>query len=324
MVNNLDTIVVSSRIRLARNLENYVFPNKLLKTDANEVIAEIFDVLDKNENYKIKDLSQTVLLSLKEKHLISDMLVNRADKGALSLSHDEQVCIMINEEEHIREQCILKGLNLSEALDRLNEVDDLLLEKLPIAYSSEYGFLTACPTNLGTGMRASVMLFLPALIISNSFDGITQVLSKIGLTVRGNYGEGSESEGFVIQVSNSQTLGLDEQQIISNVETAVLKICEKEELARQELLETNYDQLKDKVLRCYGILKYAYKIDEHEAIKLLSQLKFGVSLGLIENLNIESIDKLLEDVHENCLKLIMDNENLNLNIFRASYISKNI
>lgn len=324
MVDNLDTIVVSSRIRLARNLENYVFPSKLGKSDASNVIAQVFDVLSEYENYKISDLSQTILFSLKEKHLISDMLVKNGEKGALSLSHDEQISIMINEEEHIREQCILKGLNLSEALDRLNEIDDLLLEKLPIAYSSELGFLTSCPTNLGTGMRASVMLFLPALIISNSFDGITEVLSKIGLTVRGNYGEGSDSEGFVIQVSNSQTLGLDEHQIINNVETAVLKICEKESLARNELLTTKYDDLKDKVQRCYGTLKFAHKINEHEAIKLLSQLKFGISLGLIDQTNIEVVDKLLEDVHDNCLKLIMDNDLQNLDIFRASYISKNI
>lgn len=324
MVDNLDTIVVSSRIRLARNLENYVFPSKISKSDAGKVIAQVFDVLSSYENYKITDLSPTILLSLKEKHLISDMLVKNGEKGALSLSHDEQISIMINEEEHIREQCILKGLNLSEALDRLNEIDDLLLEKLPIAYNSELGFLTSCPTNLGTGMRASVMLFLPALIISNSFDGITEVLSKIGLTVRGNYGEGSDSEGFVIQVSNSQTLGLDEQQIIGNVETAVLKICEKESLARSELLSTKYDDLKDKVQRCYGTLKYAHKIDEHEAIKLLSQLKFGISLGLINHTTIDMVDKLLEDVHENCLKLIMDNDGQNLDIFRASYISKNI
>lgn len=321
---NLDTIIVSSRIRLARNLQNVAFPHKLKPQQAEKIIADIFDCLSNFENYKVTDLSETVLLSLKEKHLISDLLANNKDIGALSLSHDEQVSIMINEEEHIREQCILKGLNLSEALDRLNEVDDLLLEKLPIAYSTDQGFLTSCPTNLGTGMRASVMLFLPALIISNSFEAIIEVLTKIGLTVRGNYGEGSDSEGFIIQVSNSQTLGLSEQQIISNVETAVLKICEKEQQARTQLLSKNYDSLLDKVMRCYGTLKYAHILTEHEAIKLLSQLKFGVCLNLINFVNLEKIDKLIEDVRENCLKLIMDNSSEDLNKFRATYISQNI
>lgn len=321
---NTDTIIVSSRIRLARNLKDYAVPNRLKKDDASQVIIKIFDVLTEYENYKVKDLSQVVLHSLKEKHLISDLLAQNVETGALSLSHDEQICVMINEEEHIREQCILKGLNLDEALDRLNEIDDLLLDKLSIAYSSDLGFLTSCPTNLGTGMRASVMLFLPALIISNSFDEIIEVLSKIGLTVRGNYGEGSDSEGFVIQVSNSQTLGISEQQIISNVENAVLKICEKENEARQELLVKNYDGLKDKVMRCYGTLKYAYTISEHEAIKLLSQLKFGVCLNLIDGLKVDLIDSLLEDVHENCLKLIMENEAEEIDKFRAKYISSHI
>lgn len=323
---DFEDIIVSSRIRLARNFNDVVFPNRIKsKTDADKVISRCFDVFDKFENYKVCDLGQNILLSMQEKHLISEMLCKNREYGALSLSHDETISIMINEEEHIREQCILKGFKLDEALCRLNEVDDEILEKLPIAYSHELGFLTTCPSNLGTGMRASVMLFLPALSLTNSIENLVQTLSKVGLTVRGNYGEGTNASGFMFQVSNSQTLGLNEQQIISNVQTAVLKVCEKEREAQKNLLGTIFDELKDKTMRAYGTLKFAYKLSSEEAVSLLSYLRFGVSLNIINFLSIDKIDELLNSVLPNTLCTIKEDDSIkDLDIFRAKYIRENI
>lgn len=326
-MNDFDSVIVSSRVRLARNLSDVVFPNKIkTETDSSSVINRVFDILSNYENYKIKDLSLEILNSLKEKHLISEDLTKNYDYGALSLSHDEQICVMLNEEEHIREQCILKGFMLDEALSSLNEVDDILLENLPIAFSNEYGFITTCPTNLGTGLRASAMMFLPALTLTNKVQSLMENLNNVGLTVRGNYGENSDPNGFLFQISNSQTLGLTEQQIIDNVKIAVTKICEKEIDARNQLLSTKYDEIKDRVCRAYGTLKYSYKIDAEEAIKLLSQVKLGICLNIIDYVKLDDVTNLLEDILPNTLKII-NGENLSaseLDKFRSKYIQQKI
>lgn len=325
-MDSFDDIVISSRIRLARNFSDVVFPNKIkTKSEADSVISRVFQLLDKYENYRVKDLNINILRALQEKHLISEELVKNENFGALSLSHDETLSIMINEEEHLREQCILKGFNLDEALEKLNEVDDLLLENLPIAYSSKYGFLTTCPSNLGTGMRASVMLFLPALTLTKNLEPIMNTLQKVGLTVRGRYGENSSYDGFMFQISNSQTLGVSEQQIISNVTTAILKICEKERDARKKLLDNNFSELKDTIFRAYGTLKYAYKLSLSEAIKMLSQVKFGLSLNLF-NFKIDNIDELFDDIQSYSLKTIKGEDIVGeeIDIFRAEYISSKI
>ena len=325
-MDNYKDIVISSRIRLARNFSDVVFPNKIkTKLEADSVICRVFELLDNFENYKVTDLDKNILNSLQEKHLISEELVDNEQFGALSLSYDETISIMINEEEHLREQCILKGFNLDEALEKLNAVDDLLLEHLPIAYSSKYGFLTTCPSNLGTGMRASVMLFLPALTLTKNLEPIMNTLHKVGLTVRGRYGENSGYDGFMFQISNSQTLGVSEQQIISNVTTAILKICEKECDAREKLLSDNFTELKDTIFKAYGTLKYAYKLSLGEAIKLLSQVKFGLSLDLF-NFEIPCIDELFDDIQPYSLKTIKgeDLSNEEIDIFRAEYISSKI
>lgn len=325
-MDNFDDIVISSRIRLARNFSDVVFPNKMKTSlEADSVILRVFELLKNYENYKVKDLDTNILNSLQEKHLISEELVKNQEFGALSLSHDETISIMINEEEHLREQCILKGFKLDEALEKLNEVDDLLLENLPIAYSSKYGFLTTCPSNLGTGMRASGMLFLPALTLTKNLESIMNTLQKVGITVRGRYGENSTYDGFMFQISNSQTLGVSEEQIISNVSTAILKICEKEQDARNKILGNNFNELKDTIFRAYGTLKYAYKLSLPEAIKMLSQVKFGLSLNLF-NFEIDNIDELFDDIQSYSLKTIKG-ENMTdeeVDIFRAEYISSKI
>lgn len=322
-----NSIIISSRIRLARNLSNIVFPCKMKsQIEADNVINSVFEVLDNFENYRVSELDTKVLISLKEKHLISEELCKNLDYGALSLSHDEQISVMINEEEHIRAQCILPGFCLDEALDKLNEIDDLLMEKLSLAYDDNLGFLTTCPSNLGTGLRASVMMFLPALSLTNKIDGLINNLKEKGLTVRGNYGENSDAKGYMFQVSNSQTLGLSESEIIENVKTAVNKICELEQNAREQVLKSkNLVFIKDKIFRAYGTIKYAQVLSCDEAYKLLSQLKFGVALGFFTNLSFELLNELLEEIEPNTLSMIFDNiSEENIDIFRAEYLSSKL
>ena len=319
-------VIISSRIRLARNLSGFNFPSKLSLTEASDVVSKVFDVLKKFENYKVTDLSPSILNSLKEKHLISQTLIDNKQKSAISLSADETICIMVNEEEHLRLQCILKGYNLNYALVKLNEIDDLLLENLSICYDADYGFVTTCPSNLGTGMRASVMLYLPALSLIGSLQNLIVSLQKQGITIRGCFGEGTNADGFMFQVSNSQTLGLTEEQIICNVKQAVKNLCEKELAARQTLLNNKYDELLDTSLRAYGILKYCHKIDSQEATKLLSQLRLGVCLNIIDCVKLEVIDRLFEEILPNTLSNINGNELSleDLDFFRAKYIAENI
>lgn len=325
--NELESIVISSRIRLARNFSDIVFPNKIKsKSESDSVISRTFEVLKNFENYRVSELDKNSLLSLKEKHLISEDLAKNTEFGALCLTHDEDICVMINEEEHLREQCILKGFNLQNALNKLNEIDDILLENLPISYSHELGFLTTCPSNLGTGMRASVMMFLPALCITNNINKLAENLNKIGLTIRGEYGENSSSNGFVFQISNAQTLGITEQEIIEKVNEEVIKIAEKEISARNYILENKYTEIKDIVMRSYGTLKYAYKLSSKEATKFLSQLKFGICLNMIDCVKIEMVNNLLENCLDNSL-LLINGENIDFNeleFFRAQYISNKI
>lgn len=327
MSNDYNDIIVSSRIRLARNLSDEVFPNRI-KTErqALNIISRVFAVLNSFNNLRIKDIKPEILLSLQEKHLISADLVENIDYGAISINDDETVCVMINEEEHLREQCVLKGFALTEALDRLNEIDDKLLEELPVAYSEQLGFLTTCPTNLGTGLRASVMLFLPALSITNSINNLVATLNKVGLTVRGMFGEGTDADAFMFQISNSQTLGLTEEQIISNVSSAVLKVCEKEKQAREEILKVNSAVLKDKIFRAYGILTNAYSISSAESLKLLSQVKFGVYLNLISGVNIDAVDRLMVEIMPNTLSIISGRNltSTERDIFRAEHIKKQL
>ena len=327
MQNDFDKIIVSSRIRFARNLSGIAFPCKMNdKIEADNVINSVFNVLNDFENYRVCELDNKVLNSLKEKHLISEALAKNSEYGALSLSHDETISIMINEEEHIREQCILKGFSLDEALEKLYEVDDLLLDKLPIAYDNKLGFLTTCPSNLGTGIRASVMMFLPALSLTNKMQNLIDDLKQKGLTVRGNYGEGSDANGFMFQISNSKTLGISESEILDDVKNAVMEICQMELSARNNILQSkNIDLIKDKIFRSYGILKYANLMKTEEAYDFISQVKFGVCLNFFYNISFDQLNQLLEDIQPNTLSMIYDcDDDEKLDKYRAEYISSKI
>ena len=327
---DISSIVVSSRIRLARSLKNYAFPSHYKQGQGEDVLNEVADVVVPLGDFKVFTMEQLPALDaevMQEKHLISSNLLNNKESGAVILSGDETISIMVNEEDHIRAQCFLKGLSLEQAYEILNRIDNALIEKLDVAFDSSLGFLNSCITNIGTGMRASVMLFLPALTISKEINNVMNMLSSQGLTVRGVFGEGSDAQGYMYQISNARSLGLNEKDIIYKVINATLKICESEILARKELMESDQIHLKDRIYRAWGILTNAYTISAEEFMKLAGEVKIGIVLGLIRLKDNSLIDKLLFDALPSSLTKLAGEEVLGEKeegTFRASFVGKTL
>lgn len=297
-MNNVEKTVVSTRIRLARNLEGYPFPSHLKdEKQAKEVIRRVssgLSRLDEFRLYYMDAISDEEALSLKENHLISPNLIKNRRYSAALINREESVAIMINEEDHLREQCIVKGLDLHLAYDTMSEIDNRISRSMKFAYDEQLGFLTACPTNLGTGLRASVMFFLPALTINGLMPKVIKSVAYLGLTVRGIYGEGSEAEGFMYQISNEVTLGVTEEYILSQVEEVVKKVCDLEEAERKRLKEGSAAlEIQDECLRSYGILTNCAKLSTGELIKLAANVKLGACLGYIDIRDVSEIDELV-------------------------------
>lgn len=280
--------VVSSRIRLARNVRGIPFAGskrsvnpKLLDVIKGAAIAAegLFDF----EICLMSRLTKQQKTALVERHLISLPLANNTATGAVIIERDTQnMSIMLNEEDHIREQCVVNRFDLQGAYKRIDAYDDKLIKTLPIAYDNELGFLTACPTNLGTGMRASAMLFLPALKRAGAIDDALATFKKeYGLTVRGVYGEGSNAGFDMYQISNSRTLGVDEKTIIKQVEDAVVRMCYCERVALSKLVLERKSALLDGIMRSYSILRGAYSISSQELMQLIVDVKMGVILDIL-------------------------------------------
>ncbi len=280
-------IVISSRVRLARNVEDYPFPYLATDKQAAEIMELVSGSLPVGEGeftlIKVSDLSSLDRQVLVEKHLISPLLVKESRSSAVLLREEEGISIMINEEDHLRIQCLFSGLQLDKAWDMANKYDNKLEKKVNYAFHDEWGYLTSCPTNVGTGLRASVMVHLPALVLSNQINRILSAISQVGLAVRGFYGEGTEITGNLIQISNQITLGQSETEILQNLYGVTRQIIEQEQRARQKLLNENREQLADRSCRAYGILTNARLVSSEEAMGLLSDLRLGADLRLIEN-----------------------------------------
>lgn len=292
-------IVLSSRVRLARNIVNTPFPAYLNIEAANKLTVEIKDAADKKtyapyKLYTIDQMPQLEKQILLERHLISPDLV-KSSKGAALISEDEMISIMVNEEDHIRIQSILPGLQVIKAWDVANDIDDVLEETLDYSYDEKLGYLTCCPTNVGTGMRASAMIHLPALNMIGNISKILQTVTQIGLTIRGIYGEGTEFLGNLFQISNQITLGLSEEEIVENINAVTSQIVEKEREARNILINNNRTQLEDKVWRSWGILKNARVMTSQEAMKLLSDIRLGMDLDFISNLSVSLLNEIMID-----------------------------
>lgn len=295
-------IVISSRVRLARNLAQFPFPHLL---DAERGVEFIQLFKEAWQKISPADMPGMTLLMfdqlssldrqiLVEKHLISPGHArnNSAYSGVL-VNEDGSLAIMINEEDHLRIQCFLPGLQLEESLDRAQKVDDLLEGELSLAFDERRGYLTACPTNAGTGMRASVMLHLPAFVISGQLNFLFQNISQLGMTVRGLYGEGTEVIGNLFQISNQITLGQTEEDIRSKLTSITMQIVEQERAMRQKIKADMIYQLEDKVGRAYGILTNARVMTSNEAMNLLSDLRLGIDLGIIKDIDVFALNELL-------------------------------
>lgn len=308
-------VVLSSRIRLARNLKGIPFP--YLASDSQvEKVLQIITKAVKSQKNKLQDFDLILLQNLGnleryvlvEKHLISPLIAKESRNSAVLLRRDELVSIMINEEDHIRIQCIMPGLQLQQALEVADMYDDLIEAHVDYAFNEQYGYLTACPTNVGTGLRASVMLHLPALSITKKFNQIISALSKVGLAVRGMYGEGTDIIGNLVQISNQITLGQNEKEILHNLEGVTRHIIEQEQQARQALLNEGQEKLADRAGRAFGILKHAHMITTHEAMNLLSDVRLGVDLGLIKGIERSVLGELLVLIRPACLQYVSRKE----------------
>ena len=290
--------IVMTRVRLARNLNGYPFKVADEKI-AREIVKKVNRALvgcDTFNLYYMSNLDEITLEAMKERHLISQNLIANRRCGATLVNTDESISIMINEEDVIRQQCFMKGLRLFEAYKRLDKIDDELSKNLDIAYHSKYGYLTACPTNVGTGLRASVMLFLPALTESGKIRSIIRQVEKIGLTVRGLYGEGSDAEGYMYQVSNEVTIGISEYDILKRVEDAVIKICTAERELMEALYTKNELKTMDRAKKSFGVLTNAVLLSYGEFLGKIAEVKLGAMLGMININDIEAIDQLIISV----------------------------
>ncbi len=295
---SINDTVISSRIRLARNIKGLSFPKNYKQYETEAIYDFTFKAanavksVENCETLVLSSLSEIDRQSLVEMHLVSPNLLKNKF-GSVVLSSDRKISVMLSEEDHIREQCITDGLNLNEAFNRLNRVDDALISALDIAFDNRFGFLTACPTNVGTGMRASVMMFLPALKMTHLLDDVIMKVARIGgYTFRGAYGEGSEAQGNVFQLSNSYTLGLSEKDIIDGVEKTAVQLVECEDKARKKLLAEMTIPLKDKICRSWGLITNAYIMSSSELMSLLSDVKLGIILGILPNYDIKKLDRL--------------------------------
>jgi protein arginine kinase len=291
-------IVISSRIRLARNLAAFPFTSRVSALQKNEIEHLLRDKIAKlglTPHLDYLSMTQLPVLDrqfLVERQLISRELATAEGPRGVALGPQETLSLMVNEEDHLRLQVMRSGFTLESAYAEIDHVDDLLEQHVTYAFSDEFGYLTACPTNVGTGMRASVMLHLPALETSKHIDKVFRSLQKINLAVRGLYGEGSRASGHFYQISNQVTLGKSEQQILREIHAAVPQIIEYERTTRQAWLAENRQGLQDKISRAYGTLCSATMMTSEETMELLSFVRLGVNLGLVEDLSIPTINEL--------------------------------
>lgn len=299
----IDTdIVISTRIRYARNFQDYDFPavirgcaqEKAIIRACNSVLAHYKGF----KTYYMSDLTETEKLSLTERYIISKSLCD-SPNGAVSISSDELLSVMINEEDHIREQCMVKGMDFESALTRINLLDKVLSANCRFANKNGF-YYTACPTNLGTGMRASLMMFLPALTKGGRIEGLTRLAINEGITIRGALGEGSFADGYYYQVSNSITIG-DVKTIIEKVRNFALTVCDEELNLRKTQYLENPIKIKDACLRALGILTHCAVLSYEEFCELISHVKLGIAHGIIGCANSSAIDDLAVTSRPNTL-----------------------
>lgn len=291
-------IVISSRIRLARNLTKFAFPHWADSSVSEGVLKSVTEAMAKIDHFKsstifrlseVDDVDRQFLI---ERHLMSLEHAQQPDAKALAVDKDEIVAVMINEEDHIRMQVMQSGFNLHESWGIINRLDDALSKELEYSFETEWGYLTACPTNAGTGMRGSVMLHLPALVMSRQIDRVLAAIAKLSFTTRGLYGEGTQATGNFFQISNQVSLGHSENDIIENIVGIIRQIIEQENQAREAILTKNRSVLEDRISRSLGVLRSAHIISSQETIELLSMVRLGCDMGLIKDIDRSKLNEL--------------------------------
>ncbi|WP_153732579.1 protein arginine kinase [Sporosarcina obsidiansis] len=291
-------IVLSTRIRLARNLQGYLFPICASEEDAKHVNEAVDTAVATLEDHhfagtSMADLSPLERQVLVEKHLVSRQLINPDKYGSVLLSEDETISIMVNEEDHIRIQCIYPGFQINTAYEQANQVDSELERNLDYAFDETFGYLTSCPSNTGTGMRASVMMHLPALTITKQIERIIPAISRLGMVVRGSYGEGSEALGNIYQISNQTTLGKSEEEMLKDLENISKRLIAHERKSRELLLAKSQIHLENRLFRSLGTITHARILPSAEAARCLSDVRLGIDLGIIENMDMTILNELM-------------------------------
>ncbi|MGL4521798.1 MAG: protein arginine kinase [Bacilli bacterium] len=306
-----DDIVWRTRVRLARNVANFKFP-PLLERAEEKVLVEQIKMTLPTVNEKLEqplhfvtldDITRAERTSLVEKHLISPDFAKKESPKLLLASKDEKVSIMVNEEDHMRIQCLFTGLQLENAFKLANEVDDAFEEELTFSFHRSLGYLTSCPTNLGTALRASALVHLPALLLTGQLPILLETMERFGVVLRGFYGEGTESMGQLFQVSNQLTLGRTEQETIELMGTIIEQLCEQERASREKMWKRDRYELEDRVFRSLGILQYSRKISIKEALQCMTYLQIGNYLNIITNISHQELMTLMIAVQPGHLQL---------------------
>ena len=302
----IQTIVTSTRIRLARNFAGYPFPHKLDEKLASEIVYLVEKALGKIDNFQkntISQLSEEEATLLQEQHLISPALIRNKRRSVAFLSADNSISVMVNEEDHLREQYIHKGFDLYKAYERISGIDEALSSAYNFAYDKKLGYLTACPSNVGTGMRASVMMFLPGLTQNGGLKAVLPTLKENGLTVRGTFGEGSTTEGCIYQISNERTLGVSEKDILDAVIDTTKMLCKQEGKAREEMLKKSGAELKDKCLRSFGTLTNCAILSVEELYSKLLEVRLGIALGFLQAVDSEEFENFFNDMRPTAFRI---------------------
>lgn len=316
--------VISTRVRIARNLNNFNFPNNLSKNDMNRLSNLIKNSIDKN-NFtflRLEDMDKTTVLSLVEQHLISFECAQNLNSSIIT-NKDNSIVIMVNEEDHLRIQGFSSGFNITDTYNNTKLVENNI--NLDYAKDSKYGYLTSCPTNLGDGLRISVMMHLPGLVKLKKINKVVENVLSAGILVRGLYGENTAGYGDMYQLSNRSSFGESDELIISNLKNVISYVISQESKARKLLLETDI-LFEDSIFRAYGILKNSKYIRYKEAMEYLSKLRVGISLNLIKDVDLKTVNRLMTECSSGVLKTILkeDFDEYDENIERAKYIRKEL
>lgn len=291
-------VILSSRVRLARNLKGIPFPGRADEEAQQKVIDICRDAV---ENSELKFIDIGVMKdyekqAIAEQHIISPQMMDSKIKRGLLLNADSSESVLINEEDHLRIQCMAPGFDLEKCFENANRIDDMIEKSADYAFDSHFGYLTCCPTNLGTGMRASVMVHLPALTTSGNINTIIDSLSQLGMTVRGIFGEGSKATGNIYQISNQMTLGESEENILERFGQIVTEVIEKERELRTRIYEADKYRIEDKLMRSFGVLTNAVIMTSGEAMSRISDVRFGVELGIIKNVDLKMLNTVMYEV----------------------------